>query len=523
VSDPFYDVLFPPLPLDEAAEAFLSLKTAGHRISDEDDRLLAEAIKTAGELTQAGREEIKPKNFAIPKGNGPGDTGKYPIQNSAHASNALARVDQHGTPKEKSQVYAAVAKKYPGLAARSSVPAVQEKAKRAGFDSAVERMKTAHALFKKADEGETEGEIGGTAMAPPSPPMAPDPHEFLAAEQAGREVEEQQASQYYAERLRQKAEELGILQQQVQELQQSGDAATQQLQTMQETQGVADQATQAAKQMALENAQQANAAAEQAMAQTQQAMADSTQAKLQLQQMRATLLQLAGQDTGIAGMGSPGAVPGAGQGAPGTPVIGAPGGQPQDPNAPAGAAAAQDPSASPAGGTEATQAPSSGASEPSQPSSGGASSSPQQAGGSTAGSNDASKVQVKVGAKTAAHPALVGGLLGGAAGAGLAGMEAAGHGPDPEAQQAKIDALEQGSHEPGLGGFAKSFELAKERALQTLGTATREHPALATLAGGAFGASVGASAGPHIASGLREAASYYRGGKTGGVAGLLGG
>ena len=49
------------------------------------------------------------------------------------------------------------------------------------------------------------------------------------------------------------------------ELQQSGDAATQQLQTMQETQGVTDQATQAAKQMALENAQQANAAAEQAM------------------------------------------------------------------------------------------------------------------------------------------------------------------------------------------------------------------------------------------------------------------
>jgi len=82
--------------------------------------------KVAKELTQEGREHIKPKNFAIPKGDGPGDTGKYPIHDEEHARNALTRVDQHGTPDEKRKVYDAVAEKYPGLAARSSVPEVRE-------------------------------------------------------------------------------------------------------------------------------------------------------------------------------------------------------------------------------------------------------------------------------------------------------------------------------------------------------------------------------------------------------------
>jgi ribosome assembly protein YihI (activator of Der GTPase) len=76
--------------------------------------------KLANELTAETRDSIKTKNFAIPKGR------RYPIENEAHARNALARVDQHGSPGEKHQVYAAVAKKYPGLAARSSVPGVKK-------------------------------------------------------------------------------------------------------------------------------------------------------------------------------------------------------------------------------------------------------------------------------------------------------------------------------------------------------------------------------------------------------------
>ena len=77
--------------------------------------------KLAAELTTEGRDQIKKKNFAIPKGR------RYPIHDEEHARNALARVGQHGTPGEKSQVYAAVTKKYPGLSARSSVPGVQKK------------------------------------------------------------------------------------------------------------------------------------------------------------------------------------------------------------------------------------------------------------------------------------------------------------------------------------------------------------------------------------------------------------
>jgi len=84
--------------------------------------------KTAAELTQASRERIKPKSFAIPKGDGPGGTGKYPIHDERHAKNALTRVAQHGTSSEKSKVYSAVAKKYPGVAAESSVPALAKKA-----------------------------------------------------------------------------------------------------------------------------------------------------------------------------------------------------------------------------------------------------------------------------------------------------------------------------------------------------------------------------------------------------------
>lgn len=80
--------------------------------------------KLANDLTVAAREHLKTKSFAVP------GERKYPIENEAHARNALARVDQHGTPGEKAQVYAAVAKKYPGLAGRSSVPGVQRAAEK---------------------------------------------------------------------------------------------------------------------------------------------------------------------------------------------------------------------------------------------------------------------------------------------------------------------------------------------------------------------------------------------------------
>lgn len=78
-------------------------------------KLCDEMTKQAKELTTAGREKIKPKNFAVPEKSS--DTGepKYPIHDTAHARNALARVSAFGTPEEKAKVRAKVHGKYPGI------------------------------------------------------------------------------------------------------------------------------------------------------------------------------------------------------------------------------------------------------------------------------------------------------------------------------------------------------------------------------------------------------------------------
>lgn len=59
-------------------------------------------------LTARGRAHIADKNFALPG-------GRYPIQDAAHARNALARVSQFGTAAEKEIVRRKVARKYPGI------------------------------------------------------------------------------------------------------------------------------------------------------------------------------------------------------------------------------------------------------------------------------------------------------------------------------------------------------------------------------------------------------------------------
>jgi hypothetical protein len=60
-------------------------------------------------LSTAAREALPAKAFAEP------DKRKYPIENQAHAKNALARVSHSGTPAEKSKVKRAVKKKYPSI------------------------------------------------------------------------------------------------------------------------------------------------------------------------------------------------------------------------------------------------------------------------------------------------------------------------------------------------------------------------------------------------------------------------
>ena len=61
------------------------------------------------DLTAKKRRALPDQTFAIPS------ERKYPINDRRHAANALARVAQNGTPAEKTQVKAAVKKKYPDL------------------------------------------------------------------------------------------------------------------------------------------------------------------------------------------------------------------------------------------------------------------------------------------------------------------------------------------------------------------------------------------------------------------------
>ncbi|MGW5197355.1 DUF6582 domain-containing protein [Streptomyces spiralis] len=55
------------------------------------------------------RKTLPKSSFALP------GKRKYPIQDKAHARNALARVAQHGTPAEKKAVRSKVKARYPSI------------------------------------------------------------------------------------------------------------------------------------------------------------------------------------------------------------------------------------------------------------------------------------------------------------------------------------------------------------------------------------------------------------------------
>ena len=62
-------------------------------------------------LTKAARAKIAGKDFALPG-------RRYPVEDRAHAANALTRVSQHGTSAEKAKVRAKVHAKYPTMGNR---------------------------------------------------------------------------------------------------------------------------------------------------------------------------------------------------------------------------------------------------------------------------------------------------------------------------------------------------------------------------------------------------------------------
>ncbi|MDA8356965.1 MAG: hypothetical protein M0Z95_11925 [Actinomycetota bacterium] len=60
-------------------------------------------------LSAKARNKLSDRDFAIP------ERRAYPIQDIAHARDALARVSAYGTPEEKKRVHEAVRRRYPAL------------------------------------------------------------------------------------------------------------------------------------------------------------------------------------------------------------------------------------------------------------------------------------------------------------------------------------------------------------------------------------------------------------------------
>jgi hypothetical protein len=60
-------------------------------------------------LTAWQRHRLRASQFALPA------ERKYPIEDEAHARDALARVAEYGTAAEKRKVRAAVKRKYPDM------------------------------------------------------------------------------------------------------------------------------------------------------------------------------------------------------------------------------------------------------------------------------------------------------------------------------------------------------------------------------------------------------------------------
>jgi len=61
------------------------------------------------DLSAKARRELPKSDFAIPS------TGAYPIEDAAHARDALARVAQNGSATEKAAVRAAVKARWPHM------------------------------------------------------------------------------------------------------------------------------------------------------------------------------------------------------------------------------------------------------------------------------------------------------------------------------------------------------------------------------------------------------------------------
>lgn len=469
------------IPLEKAASFFCGLKTGGRPMAAEDDALLAAAIKQAADPTP------------VPAPPPPG-------------------------MKEAS----------------------------AKFDQLVQLYKCA------GDDGMP---ASSDALTAPTG-KKDDPQSYLANEAEAQAAEDQGSVAYYQQQLQMLREETAMANQRAEE----AEAARVELEATQASHeqqiAAANQEGQIAQQAAMQQVNAANAMASQAMQsavdasnKALEAKATETTAKIQQQGLRTQLFDLASEglpgtepQLGGAGDATEGLAPtsdvsvpqgaqladpaaggadGGGEGAPGAEAPG--GGMNEageamdtegmqgDQPAPESPVAAGAPDAVPPGGDVGAPGapPAAPAAQQSSPS-------------EDPAAKRQGQVSIKVGsdarAKVAAglpeylrRPEIIGALAGGLGGAGAAGLEATGHGPDLGGLKQRIDEGEQAAAQPGVKGFVQAFQLAKDKAMHTLGEATQNHPVAATITGGLIGAGAGYSAGPHLKNLVDEAAALHRG------------
>lgn len=127
----------PPPPPPAEKKAFASFcSVLGHAMLDDLE-------KSAAELTQAAREDLPKKDFAVPASRSNTGEKAYPIPDEQHARSALGFAKMHGDSADYARVRAKVEKKYPDLLKKA-------------FDAALERTlfsKEANGLLQRIGKG----------------------------------------------------------------------------------------------------------------------------------------------------------------------------------------------------------------------------------------------------------------------------------------------------------------------------------------------------------------------------------
>lgn len=114
-------------------------------------------------LNAKKRNALPGSDFAVPG-------RKFPVNDRSHARNALARVAQHGSPKEKAEVRAKVHEKFPGIGAGGKMKdekkmherkgekrATAHKSERRGMKNAMHRGESGNHMNVGAHEGYVMG------------------------------------------------------------------------------------------------------------------------------------------------------------------------------------------------------------------------------------------------------------------------------------------------------------------------------------------------------------------------------